>query len=191
MLRYYSWQQVIFFKLCLNMPEYSNILKICEICNIFVIMLCRSISGPVILLQMWSWTRLPIGRPGRRENVPDPEWGLPDEATCPAFGQMWASAHRWHGTPHGGSSGVSHYRDALQNMTDSRVEWRPYAGLFNQFPRETVVDHRRCLVRTPLIHFWIVEWHYPERVMRQFDLYQRETAIPLPISERETRELHE
>lgn len=33
-------------------------------------------------------------------------------------------------------------------------------------------EHQFWLARVPCICFWIVAWHYPDRVMRQFGLFQ-------------------
>ena len=54
-----------------------------------------SINGPLLLLQMWSWTRFAIGRP-----VPhDVPFGgeIIDERL--AYGATWTIPHQWEGNP--------------------------------------------------------------------------------------------
>ena len=45
------------------------------------------------------------------------------------------------------------------------------------FSGQVQSDQAYWLARVPLICFWIVAWHYPERVMRQFGLFQ---SVPPP-----------
>jgi hypothetical protein len=42
------------------------------------------------------------------------------------------------------------------------------------------LTYRRWMCRVWIIHLWMVENHYPDRVMRQFNLYQQ-TPLPAPI----------
>ena len=45
----------------------------------------RMLIGPTALLIHWSYTRFPIGRPKPRVVGWSPEWGEPDEDSCPAL----------------------------------------------------------------------------------------------------------
>jgi Plant mobile domain len=38
-----------------------------------------------------------------------------------------------------------------------------------------------CMAKVPLIHFWIISHHYPDRVMRQFRFFQY-IPPPAPLS---------
>jgi hypothetical protein len=55
-----------------------------------------SINGPILLLQMWSWTRFPIGRPRPKNNLP---FGQGDPNERMAFGAKWVQPHEWEGNP--------------------------------------------------------------------------------------------
>ena len=59
------------------------------------------------------------------------------------------------------------------------VDWQPYDDLLEQMPFVVHQDSDWWFARVPLMHFWIVEFHYPDRVMRQFGLRQ---AIPPYVS---------
>jgi len=59
-----------------------------------------SISGPMLLLQIWSWTRFAIGRPTRIGDPPD--LGGTDLDKRNAFGVKWISAHAWPNNTHAG-----------------------------------------------------------------------------------------
>ncbi|XP_078148670.1 uncharacterized protein LOC144544141 [Carex rostrata] len=62
------------------------------------------------------------------------------------------------------------------------VNWEPYNALLNQIPCKLlsrVNDERGVwLARVPLVHFWIIEHYYPDRVMRQFGYAQ---PLPPPL----------
>ena len=59
-----------------------------------------SISGPMLLLQIWSWTRFAIGRPIRIGDRPD--LGGTDLDKRNAFGVKWITAHAWPNNTHAG-----------------------------------------------------------------------------------------
>ena len=123
----------------------------------------KTIWGPVVLLQHWAWSRLPCGRP-RAVNDWTPDWGLPDRESCPAFGTKWCCLHDFD-HPHG-TAGVDYFRSQLQDLREGMVTWEPYKARYRDLPLRVHQDHDFWLVRVPLIHFWIVEHHYPDRVRR-------------------------
>ena len=58
-----------------------------------------SINGPLLLLQMWSWTRFPIGRP-KPHDIPFN--GEPmDERQV--YGVKWTIPHLWKSSPRKGT----------------------------------------------------------------------------------------
>jgi len=124
--------------------------------------------GPTLLLQQWSWSRLPISRP--IPNEPEPAWGTPDPHRCPAYGKKWYGTHRYRDSAHGGSLGIRPVRLELQCLVPERVEWTPYDALIkeNRLSQITLDQWFYGLYRGPLVCFWIMEHHYPDRVLRQF-----------------------
>uniref|UniRef100_A0A8R7JV09 Aminotransferase-like plant mobile domain-containing protein n=1 Tax=Triticum urartu TaxID=4572 RepID=A0A8R7JV09_TRIUA len=151
------------------------------------------ISGPLLLLQLWSWSRLPLGRPKVIFEKPK-EGDEPDEeedehevhlAYNPIFGAKWCAAHAFD-VPH--NAGTEYYRNQIDLIREGVVDWQPYDDLLEQMPFEVHQDSYWWFARVLLMHFWIVEFHYPHKVMRQFGLRQ---PIPpsLPRGEAEVRRL--
>lgn len=140
------------------------------------------ISGPLLLLQLWSWSHLPLGRPKKLFEKPKDEEEHEEEDDeevhldyNPVFGAKWCAAHEFD-VPH--NAGTQYYRNQIDLIREGAVEWQPYDDLLNQMPVQVLDDADWWFARVPLMHFWIVEFHYPERVMRQFGL--RQTIPPCP-----------
>jgi len=123
--------------------------------------------GPVLLLQHWSWSRLPVGVPAPNAS---PEWGRPNLAECPAFGKKWHGKHDFINQPHGRTVGIRLVRNQIQNTGELQVSWTPYEDLYNagDMPQIFADEKEMWFYRGPLVSFWIVEHHYPDRVLRQF-----------------------
>ncbi|KAK1649527.1 hypothetical protein QYE76_067332 [Lolium multiflorum] len=71
-----------------------------------------------------------------------------------------------------------HYTEELDTLTAGQVDWEPYgtyyrigAGMADLNPK-CLEEARFWRMRCPLICMWLVEYHQPHRVMRQFGLYQ-------------------
>ncbi|XP_078152756.1 serine/threonine-protein phosphatase 7 long form homolog isoform X3 [Carex rostrata] len=150
----------------------------------------KTFIGPCALLQHWSWSRLSIARPRPRLNGWTPAWGVPDFESCPAFGAMWCSKHTYVSTPHGATMGVTFFRSQIECLTDDLVDWQPYEATFQQLPSICRTEREYWMARVPLIHFSVVEHYYPDRVMRQFGLYQQFPPPMDPISQDEWSRLH-
>ncbi|XP_078182588.1 serine/threonine-protein phosphatase 7 long form homolog [Carex rostrata] len=135
-----------------------------------------TISGPMLLLQIWSWTRFTIGRPNPREEPPP--FGGADEDTRNAFGVKWTTRHLWKHNPHLG--GTATYRDSFDRLADETVNWRPYVDYYDQLPRHVQGQKRYWMSCGYVIHFWMVEYQHADRVMRQFGRYQ-EIPPPPPL----------
>ncbi|KAK7855588.1 serine/threonine-protein phosphatase 7 long form like protein [Quercus suber] len=58
-----------------------------------------------------------------------------------------------------------------------QVVWEPYKDVLDSLPPYCTAG--RCIWRAivPLIYFWIVEGHHPERVFRQFGMKQAPPTI--------------
>ncbi|XP_044406762.1 serine/threonine-protein phosphatase 7 long form homolog [Triticum aestivum] len=151
------------------------------------------ISGPLLLLQLWSWSRLPLGRPKVIFEKPKEGEELDEEEEeqevhldyNPVFGAKWCAAHAFD-VPH--NAGTEYYRNQIDLIREGAVGWQPYDDLLEQMPFEVHQDSNWWFARVPLMQFWIVEFHYPYRVMRQFGLRQ---PIPpsLPRGEAEVQKL--
>ncbi|RVW75039.1 Serine/threonine-protein phosphatase 7 long form-like [Vitis vinifera] len=101
--------------------------------------------------------------------------GLQDEALLheglPAdpLGCRWRVPLSWAQNP---SRVLTFYRDQLDAQTHDQVLWEPYMGdLVAHLPAISLADQEIWRM-SPLICFDIVEWHRPERVLRQFGLQQ-------------------
>ena len=123
--------------------------------------------GPVILLQHWAWSRIPVGVPVLNES---PEWGVPTNEDCHAFGKKFYGHHLYKNQPHGKPVGIRLVRGQIQSLGDTQVTWTPYQELYSEgrLPQTVADDSAVWLYRGPLVCFWIVEFHYPDRVLRQF-----------------------
>lgn len=74
-------------------------------------------------------------------------------------------------------AGIEYYRNQIDLIWEGAIEWQPYNGLIEQMPTQVQNDRAWWFARVPLIYFWVVEFHYPDRVMRQFG---RKQMIPPP-----------
>uniref|UniRef100_A0A9I9E861 Aminotransferase-like plant mobile domain-containing protein n=1 Tax=Cucumis melo TaxID=3656 RepID=A0A9I9E861_CUCME len=103
----------------------------------------REIAGPLILLQIWAWERFPIVAPQL----------------------LHVNANQLHGRVYG-----SRYMfDLLQ---PSQIVWEPYKTVINSLPHFCTNGHDIWRTISPLICFYIGEWHHPDRVLRQFGIQQ-------------------
>ena len=167
----------------------------------------RQMYGPVLLLQHWSWSRLRVGRP--IPNKPEPKWGNKkddqgddqgddqdddqddDPERWPVYGNRWYGVHCYRDEGHGRTIGIRMVRLQLQSLDESEVEWTPYAHLYEDqlLPLRCLEQRDSWWYRGPLVCFWIVEHHYPDRVLRQ---YGEEPLIPVDpaLPRQEIKRLH-
>ncbi|KAL9685065.1 hypothetical protein QQ045_022511 [Rhodiola kirilowii] len=134
------------------------------------------LTGCAILLQLWAWEHLTLGRP-RKLTVP----ALPSDADVdpmrrPALGYKWKVPKSYMHTSH---QVLMLIRDLLDRQEANHVIWTPYddeiLGTLNPL---CVAGRDSWRAEVPLICFHIAEWHYPSRVLRQFGLRQPLTASP-------------
>ncbi|KAJ1696551.1 hypothetical protein LUZ63_005063 [Rhynchospora breviuscula] len=119
----------------------------------------REIAAPLILLQMWSWTRFPVGRPIRHD------FGAVGLGGAP-YGLFWLIPHDFSDTAR---YSISTYRREFEELVDNDVNWTPYDGIMDELPEicRDEQEQRLWYYEGPLIWFWIVEMYTPQRVMRQ------------------------
>nr|AAV59303.1 unknown protein [Oryza sativa Japonica Group] len=138
--------------------------QLCEAC-------CRqapssNMSGCVLLIQMWMWLRLPIGRPKWRQSFTPWPYNEPDmEKTVAYLFESTATAHAHRDVAY------KHYVNEMDCLQPQHIEWLPYHT--NEASSLTLNsmcnrDSDYFMYQCPLICFWAVEYHLPHRVMRQF-----------------------
>ncbi|KAL0797070.1 hypothetical protein Bca101_068447 [Brassica carinata] len=144
--------------------------------------LCRAskrtvstICGPLVLLQLWAWERLHVGRPGRLKDVGASYMDGIDGALPDPLGCRWRASLSHKENPRGG---LDFYRDQFDQQKDEQVIWQPYTqDLLAKLPLICLSGQNIWRTVAPLICFDVVEWHRPERVLRQFGLHQ---TVPAP-----------
>ncbi|XP_057971910.1 uncharacterized protein LOC131160335 isoform X2 [Malania oleifera] len=139
----------------------------------------REIAGPLILLQLWAWDRCPHIAPQRR-GLRQPELGENGQPLpAGALGVRWKDDLR---TTMIGQHVLTWYRYQLDRQRADQMIWEPYTNdMLQTLPPFCLAGREVWRAVVPLICFHIVEWHRPDRVMRQFGLHQ---PIPDPCDTR-------
>ncbi|XP_073354723.1 serine/threonine-protein phosphatase 7 long form homolog [Aegilops tauschii subsp. strangulata] len=138
---------------------------------------CRhtgGIGGCLLALSIWSWERLPVGRP---KTVKYEDWDDKDDPLrLPTWAYKWDVLNETTDDP---SVMYKLYKSELDAITPEQVEWEPYEkgesfGNPIEFKLNPMCIRDRDLwhMRCPLICNWAVELHLPHRVFRQFGLFQ-------------------
>ncbi|KAK1669687.1 hypothetical protein QYE76_057846 [Lolium multiflorum] len=132
------------------------------------------IGGCLLLLSVWSWDRISVGRPRVLNERPWPHYpNNPDRE--PTWAYLWDSVSEMTSDP---MVMYRQYTAELDTLTAEQVEWEPYGSYYRIGAGMPDLNHK-CTeealfwrMRCPLICMWLVEHHQPHRVMRQFGLYQ-------------------
>ncbi|KAI0498363.1 hypothetical protein KFK09_021604 [Dendrobium nobile] len=131
-----------------------------------------NIAGCIHLLQIWAWEHLHVGRPQLHVPFPVQLDGL-------SVGIRW-NEERLREVPVGN---VMTYRDELDGLLESQVIWEPYtAEIRAQVPEICTSGQDTWLSRVPLISWKRVEWHLPDRVLRQFGYCPSTDIMPMDPS---------
>ncbi|XP_065634661.1 serine/threonine-protein phosphatase 7 long form homolog [Quercus suber] len=77
------------------------------------------------------------------------------------------------------------YRLSFTSLRPNQIVWEPYRNYLGSLPAYCTAGQRIWRSIVPLIHFWVVEGHHPERVLRQFGMKQ-----DIPINVDTSTELH-
>ncbi|KAK9992258.1 hypothetical protein SO802_027243 [Lithocarpus litseifolius] len=64
------------------------------------------------------------------------------------------------------------YRMSLASLRPNQIFWEPYRNYLGSLPAYCTSGQHIWRSIVPLIHFWVVEGHHPERVLRQFGMKQ-------------------
>ncbi|KAH1195537.1 Serine/threonine-protein phosphatase 7 long form [Glycine max] len=132
----------------------------------------KSIGGMCILIQMWACERCTTLAPKR----------------TPPVIENKPLGHRWlrRGNQHIGNDDLRLFRRKLDLMKRHEFVWEPYtATVMAALPPICVVGGVAWFAVVPLICFHVVEWHQPDRVLRQFGLQQ-----PIPGCPSQPQNLH-
>ncbi|XP_072054411.1 serine/threonine-protein phosphatase 7 long form homolog [Arachis hypogaea] len=116
----------------------------------------KEMDGPLNLLFVWAWERMPCISPVPRHILPPAE--IP-------VAMRWSHAERstaWL------EKTVVTFRVDIDYMQE--FEWRPYQGM--NIPVELHRHLDVCDIVAPLLSFECIEWHPTDRVMRQFGFLQ-------------------
>lgn len=143
-------------------------------------MLCRAskpgdkeIGGPLVLLQIWAWERLPRIAPRRLRDVGPGQGPIQDgDQQLPGgpWGSRWRVGFALDQVP---THVVTVYRDQFNRLTFDEFIWKPYGDtVMEVLPNYCTVGSDIWMAHVPLICFELVEWHLPQRVLRQFGCVQ-------------------
>jgi hypothetical protein len=129
-------------------------------------------GGCVLLLQLWSYFHIPIGRGSVKPGV---DIGVGGHAQR-ALGHHWIHCTRFADEYPTGYSPF--YRDEFDRLRSKDITWQPYE-VFRPLLAPMCIDEEPITFRPqPLYFFWIIEMYNPDRVMRQFGLLQ---TVPPPV----------
>ncbi|XP_050260986.1 serine/threonine-protein phosphatase 7 long form homolog [Quercus robur] len=119
------------------------------------------IGGALLLVQLWAYSRFPQLCPVVRPPLPPVHSG--------------PLAIRWSGpkcTAEHATHVLAAYRASLATVRAEQIVWEPYTHTLGSLPAYCTAGQHIWRAEVPLIFFWIVEWHHPERVLRQFGMKQ-------------------
>ena len=132
------------------------------------------VNGCVTLLQIWSYERFLVGRPNPR----------PDSLVWLPRARAWAysAKHQYPDRRDSPHHHLSFYRGEFDRQPRWEVVWRPYQRWDGDWTGFKYEARMAGSGRVPLIHFDIVEYQMPDRVMRQYGYLQ---GIPSPAEKHE------
>ncbi|KAI4977816.1 hypothetical protein ZWY2020_014370, partial [Hordeum vulgare] len=141
-----------------------------------------SLCGFVWSLSVWMWERLPVGRPMLKNPDhpnPNPHEGLhhEDPYRRPTVAYHWDLVSVYTGSSH---LRYKCYVNKLDTLTAEHFFWRPYDedrqyDLNHMCTRDSNIWRSRC----PMICFYAVEYHFVDRVARQFGIRE---GIPTELT---------
>lgn len=115
----------------------------------------KQIGGALLLVQIWAYARFPHICPVMRH---------PHQALPPG-----PLAVRWKVstcTTEHATHVLSAYRMSLASLRPNQILWEPYKSMIGSLPSYCTAGQHIWRSTVPLLHFWVVEGHHPERVLR-------------------------
>uniref|UniRef100_A0A2N9GJU2 Aminotransferase-like plant mobile domain-containing protein n=1 Tax=Fagus sylvatica TaxID=28930 RepID=A0A2N9GJU2_FAGSY len=161
--------------------------------------LCRAtdpdscdIAGALILVQLWAWSRFPHISPAIKSIQPivnavddanananadaDADVEVPADTAQP-LPRGWRNAKDIKDVS---THVLEQYRSDFSRQRPDQVIWEPYTDdVLSSLPEYCRIGQEVWRSVTPLICFQIVEWHLPNRALRQFGMQQ---DIPQPAN---------
>eukprot|EP00256_Glycine_max_P068120 XP_025982715.1 serine/threonine-protein phosphatase 7 long form homolog [Glycine max] len=132
----------------------------------------KSIGGMCILLQMWAWERCPTLAPKR----------TPSQVENTPLGYRWLR----RGNQHIDNDDVRVFCRKLNIMKRHEFVWEPYPStVISLLSPVCLVGSLVWYAVVPLICFQVIEWHQPDKVLRQFGMQQ-----PIPESHSQPLNIH-
>ncbi|KAK9987571.1 hypothetical protein SO802_027810 [Lithocarpus litseifolius] len=132
----------------------------------------KQIGGAVLLVQLWAWMRFPHICPVMRH----PHHALPPGPLAVSNMKVMSVLFaRWKGakiTTEHATHVLCAYRMSLASLRPNQIVWEPYRNYLGSLPAYCTLGQHIWRSIVPLIHFWVVEGHHPERVLRQFGMTQ-------------------
>ncbi|KAL8120539.1 serine/threonine-protein phosphatase 7 long form homolog [Apium graveolens] len=152
--------------------------ELCKSCKLDI----DEVVGCLILLQLWAWERLPTMAPIRTEiSLIDEDFWLGQLAG--PHGMRWLVHHSFS-EKNGRTLPV--YRVILDDIGPSHFIWQPYSkSVLESLPSYCLRGQEIWRYCGPLICIFIVEPHQPNRVLKQFGMFQR-----IPDQPEDTSDLH-
>uniref|UniRef100_A0A2N9GV37 Aminotransferase-like plant mobile domain-containing protein n=1 Tax=Fagus sylvatica TaxID=28930 RepID=A0A2N9GV37_FAGSY len=150
--------------------------------------LCRAtdpdscdIAGALILVQLWAWSRFPHISPAIKSIQPIADADVDVDAAQPLpggpYGNRWRNAKDVKDVS---THVLEQYRSDFARQRPDQVIWQPYTDdVLSSLPEYCRIGQEVWRSVTPLICFQIVEWHLPNRALRQFGMQQ---DIPQPVN---------
>ncbi|QHO32951.1 uncharacterized protein DS421_9g254110 [Arachis hypogaea] len=121
----------------------------------------KEIDGPLILLLVWAWIRLPYLAPVSREP------------------RNFLVANRWRNWERGDRRfrylTLAHFRKAFDDLQEGQFVWVAYAVDrvdLDIIPADIYMHSIVWSATVPLVDFECIEWHATDRYMRQFGFVQ-------------------
>lgn len=135
-------------------------------------------------LQLWSWEYLPVGRPEIVDDIHPYNLGQGEYGPL-TWGSRWTHAtKRWATNVVRGC--YPEYHQQFELLEESSITWNPWTIAHMEsvwgiqpITADCTRDFGFWMTRCNLLFMWMVEPYNPERVMRQFGLFQ-EVPPPLP-----------
>ncbi|CAL1407336.1 unnamed protein product [Linum trigynum] len=133
----------------------------------------REVGG--FIIQFWAWEHLPWIAPLQ---CPDRNWGPDHPLRLEAYGCRWDGASTCDNLA---QHKLVEYRRRLERLWEGEIKFDPYPANIDHWHLQQFPENiGQWCMRVPLICLGTVEWHLPDRCLRQFG---REQCIPLEVPE--------